>query len=239
MHWNLIVDKVSLMACRAKTRRSQALSYFRNRLVKSILAFSSLLFVGSFLPYYGQDSDMGRRIYAEDAQSVLLLFAQSPSGEFVAQGSGFVIDGGRIVTNAHVANAGKIFLDLGPARVATHVEKIDDINDLAILRVDIQLTVKPLVLSHGTVATGITVYAIGNPEGLEKTISQGVVSGQREVEGRQLLQITAPISHGSSGGADFELVWPGYRRRRLKPDFWSESQLCGSCLRARECLIWS
>jgi tetratricopeptide (TPR) repeat protein len=44
------------------------------------------------------------------------------------------------------------------------------------------------------------VFAIGNPEGLERTISQGIVSGVRKSDNRDLLQITTPISHGSSGG---------------------------------------
>jgi hypothetical protein len=47
---------------------------------------------------------------------------------------------------------------------------------------------------------GEQVFAIGNPEGLEKTISQGIVSGLRKKGDRDLLQITSPISHGSSGG---------------------------------------
>ena len=48
---------------------------------------------------------------------------------------------------------------------------------------------------------GATVYAIGSPEGLSSSLSQGIVSGFRELnEGSRWLQTTAPISHGSSGG---------------------------------------
>jgi len=50
------------------------------------------------------------------------------------------------------------------------------------------------------VQVGDSVYAVGNPEGLEGTFSQGIVSGIRESGGDRLLQITAPISPGSSGG---------------------------------------
>jgi tetratricopeptide (TPR) repeat protein len=184
--------------------RNQALLRVGAEFLKRTVTFSLLLLATGLSPCYGQESDAGRRIYAENAQSVLLLYAQSADGQFVAQGTGFVIEGQRIVTNAHVANAGKIFVELGPARVATHVEKIFGFDDLAILQVaEIQLTVKALRLSNGDTATGMVVYAIGNPEGLEKTISQGVVSGQREVDGRKLLQITATLSHGSSGGPIF------------------------------------
>ena len=50
------------------------------------------------------------------------------------------------------------------------------------------------------VEVGEEVYAVGNPEGLEGTFSQGIISGIRRVGDRDLIQITAPISHGSSGG---------------------------------------
>jgi len=47
--------------------------------------------------------------------------------------------------------------------------------------------------------------AIGNPLSLESTVSNGIVSGIRSDEGRRLLQITTPISHGSSGGPLFNM----------------------------------
>jgi len=62
------------------------------------------------------------------------------------------------------------------------------------------LTSKALPLSSESVAPGEQVFAIGNPEGLERTISQGIISGLRKHDDRDLLQITTPISHGSSGG---------------------------------------
>ena len=51
-----------------------------------------------------------------------------------------------------------------------------------------------------TVQVGETVYAVGNPQGLEGTFSQGIVSSIRQVGSDKVLQITAPISPGSSGG---------------------------------------
>ena len=90
-----------------------------------------------------QTADLGKEIYARNAESVVLLYAQSSSGEFIAQGSGFVVDGGK-VSNAHVANSGKIFLELGPARVPTRIDKIDNINDLAVLSTDVDVTAATL-----------------------------------------------------------------------------------------------
>jgi tetratricopeptide (TPR) repeat protein len=146
------------------------------------------------------DPNNGRNIYKQDADSVFLLFAQSASGEFVAQGSGFLIKGQKVITNAHVANGGKIYIVLGAAKIPTKLEAIDAYQDLAVLSTDIELTSRPLPLATQRANPGDAVYAIGNPEGLEKTISQGLVSGLREIDGRQLMQVTAPISHGSSGG---------------------------------------
>jgi len=50
------------------------------------------------------------------------------------------------------------------------------------------------------IGVGDLIYVLGSPEGLESTFSQGNISGTRRLDGRSLIQITAPISHGSSGG---------------------------------------
>jgi S1-C subfamily serine protease len=161
------------------------------------LSLAALLFS---LPLFAQEQSTGRKIYNEASGSVLLLYVQSTDESFIAQGSGFVIEGQRIVTNAHVANTGKVFVELGPVRIAARVEKLDTSADLAILSVDVQLIARPLKLSTKNPSPGDVVYAISNPQGLEKTISQGVVSGMREIDGHKMLQVTAAISHGSSGG---------------------------------------
>lgn len=57
----------------------------------------------------------------------------------------------------------------------------------------------------GSLEVGEPVVAIGSPSGLTNTISEGIVSGVREEGGRQLVQTTAPISPGSSGGGLFDL----------------------------------
>lgn len=151
-----------------------------------------------------QTSPQGRLIYERSAQSVFLLLVQASNGKFVAQGSGFLIGANEIVTNAHVASAGKVFVNVGQARIQTTDVAIDDANDLAILRVDAELSAPALVLASGSPSPGDPVFVISNPEGLTRTISQGILSGLRVVRGRELLQITAPISPGSSGGPVFD-----------------------------------
>src|ERR1039457_3634710 len=150
-----------------------------------------------------QESIGGRKIYEQNSASVVLLFARDEAGSDVALGSGFWVEGKKLVTNAHVANAGKLVIEVGPVRIPCRLEKIDQTNDLAILTVDVEVTARGLQLAKELPRPGDVLYTITNPEGLEKTISQGVLAGIRTVGGRELLQITAPISHGSSGGPVF------------------------------------
>ena len=99
---------------------------------------------------------------------------------------------------------GKIFVKLGPVRLPCAVVAVDHYNDLATLTVDAEVTTIPVRLSTTPPKPGDTVFVIGNPEGLEKAISQGIVSGIRKADGRELIQITASISHGSLGGPVFD-----------------------------------
>ncbi len=67
------------------------------------------------------------------------------------------------------------------------------------------LPAPPVVLGDtASLKVGATVYAVGAPEGLELTLSQGIVSGLRDLEGGRYIQTTAAISHGSSGGGLFD-----------------------------------
>ena len=173
------------------------------RIARSAVALAIALHFSPLVVAQKLDAIDGSKIYKQNAESVFLLLAKSSTGDFVAQGSGFLIPGQKIATNAHVAKAGKIYLVIGAAKIPTKLTSIDAYNDLALLTVDIELTASPLSLSGQKASPGDTIYAIGNPEGLEKTISQGLVSGLREIDGRELIQLSAPISHGSSGGPVF------------------------------------
>jgi hypothetical protein len=76
---------------------------------------------------------------------------------------------------------------------------IDKVRDLALLNVEATAPTLRLADS-GPAEVGDNVYAVGNPEGLEGTFSQGLISGIRHLGSDSILQITAPISPGSSGG---------------------------------------
>jgi putative serine protease PepD len=127
-------------------------------------------------------------------------------------GSGFVLDrSGDIVTNDHVVAGGtSIRIGFGGDRTypATLVGA-DPATDLAVLRVSAPASLlHPLAFgSSARVAPGDPVYAIGNPFGLERTITAGIVSAiGRDIQAPdgmtipQAIQTDTAINHGSSGG---------------------------------------
>lgn len=145
-----------------------------------------------------------RTIAKSITPSVVLLVMQDDHGQPLSLGSGFVAADGIIVTNWHVVDGSSG----GYAKLCGQTEKFpikgtvgfDTGHDLAILSVP-GFKVKPLPLGDSSqVAAGDTVYVVGNPQGLEGTFSAGIISGIRKVGADSLLQITAPISPGSSGG---------------------------------------
>jgi S1-C subfamily serine protease len=129
-----------------------------------------------------------------------------------ATGSGFLIDmNGTILTNWHVVeNAVKVTVSLENQKtVEAKVIGTDPSKDLAILRVSPEgLSLHPLTLGSSAKAqVGDPVYAIGNPFGLDRTLTTGVISAlQRKITAPNgfaidnVLQTDAPINPGNSGG---------------------------------------
>lgn len=149
---------------------------------------------------FGQAVDTAKQVYDGSQNSVFLLYVNDNSGTPTALGSGFLVGPRMLATNVHVVDGGNPVLSVGPVRIPLKILRIDEENDLALLTLDADLSSKPLPLASTAVSPGQQIFALGNPEGLEKTISQGIVSGLRKKESRDLIQITSPISHGSSGG---------------------------------------
>ncbi len=120
------------------------------------------------------------------------------------QGSGFVyLNNQTVVTNYHVIDECTYILVVTSDGIEYEVDYIIQSSvedDLAILHVDEPMPLEPLRLGDsGNLRKGEKVYAIGSPEGWQNTVSEGVVSGFDN----DFIQISAPISHGSSGGALF------------------------------------
>ena len=137
--------------------------------------------------------------------ATVFLEVQDENGETLGQGSGFFVRHDLIATNFHVIDgAAKGIAKLVNKETAYPVEGLaatDETNDLALLKVTIH-GVTPLPLGDSNkVQIGETVYVAGNPLGFEGTFSDGVISGRRNVAiNKERLQMTAPISPGSSGG---------------------------------------
>jgi S1-C subfamily serine protease len=138
------------------------------------------------------------------------LFGTQQQGE--ATGSGFVVDkNGTILTNAHVIDgASKVTVQFEDDKVAdARVMGKDSSTDLAVLKVDPDgLSLRPLAFgSSKSVQVGDPTIAIGNPFGLDRTLTTGVVSAlQRRItapsgfEIKDVIQTDAAINPGNSGG---------------------------------------
>lgn len=135
-------------------------------------------------------------IYAQNSQSVIQVVAMDSTGSVVSQGSGVVIQPTLIATNLHVVE------NAFDVQVISDGTKINVLQIYHSLELDISLLViderlKPTQLSKRQPSIGEKVYALGNPLGLSKTFSDGIVSGLRG----DFIQVTTAISPGSSGGA--------------------------------------
>ena len=150
-------------------------------------------------------------IYKRNAPGVVQI-TSSGAQDGQSLGSGFVIDkDGHIVTNFHVVD-GATEIQVGFSNqdtVSARVVGTDQSTDLALLEVDADATaLTPLALADSdAVEVGDPVVAIGNPFGLERTATAGIVSAlQREVRAPndytidQVIQTDAPINSGNSGG---------------------------------------
>jgi len=142
------------------------------------------------------------------SEGTVLIISADRSGRSGSLGSGFAIKPDLIVTNSHVFQDGRLGLvrKIGSDRML-HIGRVvlrDKERDIVLLYVpDLGLPSLPIQTSEPVV--GDTVFTMGNPEGMEGTFSEGLVSALRNSKGVRMIQITAPISHGSSGGPVFNI----------------------------------
>jgi S1-C subfamily serine protease len=161
-------------------------------------------------------------IYQRDAQGVAFISSQIVQNsqsvfglpqqqQSTATGSGFLIDNdGHILTNAHVVQGAKrVDVQLGDgATQQAQIVGTDQSTDIALLKVDNTEGVNPLPLGDSTkVQVGDPVVAIGNPFGLDRTVTTGIVSAlQRQIQApngfsiSDVIQTDAAINPGNSGG---------------------------------------
>ena len=149
-------------------------------------------------------------MYEELVKAVIIIYTKDDNNSF--QGSGFfVTESGICVSNYHVFEG----THKGAAKVKTfsgdiyEVSKVIEKNkDLDYIIFEVKLnnykTFPYLQIASSVPKTGEDIFAIGTPEGLSHTLSKGIISQVRSVhEDGDFLQITAEITHGSSGGPLF------------------------------------
>jgi tetratricopeptide (TPR) repeat protein len=176
------------------------------RIRYSIFLIISLILLIHSSAVSNDDTDADR-IFNENSKAVVVVTAYDKKGNAISRGSGFIVRAdGAVVTNYHV---------IGMARdiKVTAGDKILDVegliftdegNDLVILKAKAKdmPVVKLGVIGKANI--GERVYVISSPEGLENTISDGLLNGIRKIdEKKEVLQMTATTSHGSSGGPVF------------------------------------
>ena len=135
--------------------------------------------------------------------SVCTIAAVDADDNLLRRGSGFILQGTQLlVTNAHVL-AGFETAEVKCGEQITDVVRITNYDgevDLVIAQIG-AIDVPGLEMSSATnISPGTQVYAFGSPYGLDGTITPGLTSAYRELEGRTYIQISTPISPGSSGG---------------------------------------
>ncbi len=143
---------------------------------------------------------------ARFASSVVMLKVFDQNDQCFKSGSGVIInERGYVLTNLHVVNGGRYYGIL--LEEETSVFYTDELikyhqdYDLAVLRMDKRRQPIPLSIGGQKLVRGQKVVAIGSPLGLFNTVSDGIISGFRQMEKVSMIQFTAPVSHGSSGGA--------------------------------------
>lgn len=159
------------------------------------------LLLAATIGFAAEEPSRFARVYEQTRRSVVIVEALDPSGQTIAQGSGFVASGGKIVTNLHVlagATTARVTLHDGETITTDFILASDELADLAVLALPTQQ--RPLPLAKGQPNVSDEVISIGNPLGLTSTLTNGLVSGVREIGEIWYVQTTTPISPGNSGG---------------------------------------
>ncbi len=161
--------------------------------MKIVLVYFTIILI--FLEtVYSQDATI---IYKNNVESIVTIETD------IGLGSGFFVGENIIATNFHVIEGATVaHCYSNSSDTKYEIEgylAVDKSADLILLKVS-GLNKPSIKFSTTSVTPGQKIFVLGSPLGLPATISDGIVSGMRDFEGYKLIQITAPISHGSSGG---------------------------------------
>ncbi len=171
---------------------------------KHLAGFIATLATGAM----AQDGALApEQLFEKLAPSVWTVQTFDARNQPLSLGSGVVIAPNEVVTNCHVlAKARRAEVLRDNVSYGATLEHADPDRDLCILKVANLKAPAVTMAGVDTLKVGARVYAIGSPRGLDQTISDGLLSGVRRTESGDFiaLQVTVPISPGSSGGGLFD-----------------------------------
>ena len=151
-----------------------------------------------------ENSGIVENINLQVRPSIVVLKTVGRNEGREALGTGFYISkDGLIATNYHVIGEGKkVIIESfdGKSVEATEIVHIDRENDLAVIRGSIKPDKWLELATNKDARSGVPIVAVGNPQGLKHSVVSGVLSGKREIDGREMLQLAIPIEPGNSGG---------------------------------------
>ncbi len=136
-------------------------------------------------------------------KSSVTILVDNENGKNIELGSGVFITPNLIATNYHVIENGiviKVINNFNGIERNGIVYATDQIRDVAILKIESDYSSHYLTINSTLPDIGTHIWVAGTPEGLDGTLSEGIISSVRKDDDYDLLQISAPISPGSSGG---------------------------------------
>ena len=186
------------------------------RILGALLLIAGLAITGYFFMAYDTSVERAAFVPVASSQtamniaekafpSVVMIVMEDANGQSAMMGSGFFVSKGVVASNFHVIEgASRGFVKIIGDKTKYDIDGVialDEFHDLVLLQVKVANAPLLSLGDSKNLAIGEEVFAVGNPKGFEGTFSQGIVSGIREWgSGSSVVQITAPISHGSSGG---------------------------------------
>jgi Flp pilus assembly protein TadD len=178
--------------------------FSKERVIRRVLVVICLLLVTALLPSPAEAAS-AEVVFSTASGAVVIVEARDADGSVRTLGSGVAVAPGLIVTNFHVVRNGKsIVVRQAGKKQSASIAASDARRDLSLLRLK-ETRLSPVGMrASSSLRVGERVYAIGAPEGLELSLSEGVVSALRPVVDGSYIQTSAAISHGSSGGGLFD-----------------------------------
>lgn len=143
---------------------------------------------------------------AKLAESVVMIKVHDVNGKVIETGSGIAVnDGNYILTDCYIASRGFLYtIVMENEEKFCHTYqliKYNHVTNLALIKIDTTLSPLKICRDYDSLARGQKVVSIGSPMGLFNTVSDGIISGFRVINDIDMIQFTAPVSKGNSGGA--------------------------------------